>query len=196
MPRRPKAKRDQKVIGETEIRKDSWGMLNTTIWRHPSARLLRSWKPTPEEGWIWICPFLARFLKHLLPPAARDSFLGDLVWPRWMFCRFVSKWSVAKWHLDHPQNRSNTERQGNNRGSLPPSRSHGSFAGSEGWQHISVCVVSLLDLGTELHKNLNLPVLGVFLTESFSCKNYMEAVSVATAGLNLCGKDSLEASFI
>lgn len=133
-------------------------MLNTTIWRQPSAQLVRTWKPMPEEGWIWICPFLARFLKHLLSPAARDSFLGDLLWPRWMFCRFVSEWSVVKWHLDHPQNRSDTERQGNNRGSLQSSHSHGLLAGSEGWQHICVCVISLMDLVTEFHKTLSLPV--------------------------------------
>ena len=53
-----------------------------------------------------------------------------------------------------------------------------------------------MDLVTELHKNLSFPVLGFFLTEDFSCKNYTKVASVVTARLNFCERDSLEACFI
>lgn len=134
-------------------------MLNATIQRHPPVQLVRGWKPMAEGGWIWICPFLAHFLKHLLSLAARDSFLGDLVWPLWMFCRFVSKWSVVKWHLDFAQNKSDAERHGNSRGSLQSScRDHGLFVCSEPWQHVpELRLINLMDLVTKCHKNLNLP---------------------------------------
>lgn len=39
-------------------------------------------------------------------------------------------------------------------------------------------------------------LLVCFLAKSFGCKNYTSVGSVVTAGLSLCEKDSLEASFI
>lgn len=39
-------------------------------------------------------------------------------------------------------------------------------------------------------------LLVCFLTKSFGCKNYTNVGSVVTAGLSLCEKDRLEASFI
>lgn len=66
--------------------------------------------------------------------------------------------------------------------------------------HPRVSVINLMDLVTKLHKNLSLPgfvcLFACFLTKSFGSRNYTNVVSVVTAGLSLCEKDSLEASFI
>lgn len=161
-------------------------MLKTTLWRHPSAQIVRSWKPLPGEGWAWIGPFLAHFLKHLLMPAARQlsGWFGltplDVVWVSILTISgevaFGSPWKQKRcWKVVK------------HRGRWQPSPSTACLqAGKD--SSTSRCASQAWRVWSRNSTKISVYLFLVLLVESFSCKNYTKVARVATAVSNLCGK--------
>lgn len=183
---RPKATHNPTVIGQTEIRKDSWGMLKTTLWRHPSARIVRSWKPLPGEGWAWICPFLAHFLKHLLMPAARQLSGWFGLTPldvTWVSIQMIS----SKVAFGSPWKQKRCWKMVKHRGRWQPSPSAAGLQ-SEKDSSTSPCASQAWRLWSRNSTKISVYLFFELLVESFSCRNYTRVMRVATAVSNLCEK--------